>query len=108
MIEKIPDAHLDFLRDLELYVEFGDYHFVHAGARPGVPLDKQSEEDRLWIRDDFLQSRARFEKVIVHGHTPTEAPVDKPNRIGVDTGAYLTGSLTAVVLEGTERRFIST
>ena len=104
----IPDAHRLFLSELELSVEYGDYFFVHAGVRPGVPLADQSEEDMLWIRDEFLRSDVRPEKVIVYGHTPSESPVDKSWRIGVDTGAYMTGRLTAVALQGRDRYFIST
>ena len=106
--EAIPDDHLEFLNTLEIHATIGDYFFVHAGIRPGVPLEDQSEEDMLWIRDEFLSSDRQSEKVIVHGHTPTDQPSDKPWRIGVDTGAYLTGVLSAVVLEGSERYFIST
>lgn len=102
----IPGEHFAFLRRLEDWAEFGDYFFAHAGIRPGIPLDQQDRQDLIWIRDEFLESQADFGKVIVHGHTPVDRPESKPNRIGVDTGAYATGRLTAVVLEGTERRFL--
>ncbi len=101
-----PQAHLNFLQSLEVAITLGDYCFVHAGVRPGVPLTLQNEQDLLWIRDLFLQSKENFGKVIVHGHTPEPEPVVRPNRIGVDTGAYLTGILTAVVLEGQDLRFL--
>ncbi len=95
--------HLSFLRSLELAVVLGGYVFVHAGLRPGVPLDAQSARDLLWIRQEFLSEKKPFEKVVVHGHTPEEMPYDGPTRIGLDTGAYATGVLTAVRLFGVER-----
>jgi serine/threonine protein phosphatase 1 len=81
---------------------------VHAGVRPGVPLDAQDADDLVWIRGPFLSSNADFGKVVVHGHTPAEAPEVRPNRINVDTGAFFTGRLTCLVLEGAERRFLQT
>jgi len=104
----MPQSHLDFLRSLQYSVTIGSYHFVHAGVRPGVPLDRQVPEDLLWIRDEFLLSNTDHGKTIVHGHTPMEEPVKLPNRISVDTGVYATGKLTAAVLEGAECRFLST
>jgi len=104
----MPQSHLDFLRSLQYSVTIGSYHFVHAGVRPGVPLDRQSPEDLLWIRDEFLLSNTDHGKMIVHGHTPMEEPVKLSNRISVDTGVYATGKLTAAVLEGAECRFLST
>ena len=96
----------EFLRTLTLFVSFGDYLFVHAGLRPGVPLEKQVEEDLIWIREPFLTSGHDFGQIVVHGHTPGDAPEIRRNRINIDTGAFLTGCLTCLVLEGTERRFI--
>ena len=81
---------------------------MHAGVRPGVPLDAQSNDDLFWIRDPFLDSDADFGKVVVHGHTIAEAPEILPNRIGIDTGAFATGRLTCLVLEGTQQRFLQT
>ncbi len=104
----LPAEHLKFLSNLPARETVGDFCFVHAGFRPGIPLDRQVEEDMLWIRDSFLSSKHDFGKVIVHGHTPTEAPVLARNRIGIDTGAYMTGVLTALVLEGDEYRFLQT
>lgn len=104
----LPEAHRRFLETLPLSVAFGDYFFVHAGVRPGVPLERQSEDDLLWIRDEFLESTSSFGKVVVHGHTPREDVVFRTNRIGVDTGAYVTGVLTCVVLEGASRRLLQT
>lgn len=108
LIENIPESHVSFLRALKTSVEAGDYMFVHAGVRPGVPLSAQRQEDLLWIRDTFLDSALDHGKVIVHGHTPVDAPDVRPNRIGVDTGAFASGVLTAVVLEGESRRFLCT
>jgi serine/threonine protein phosphatase 1 len=96
----LPPVHRAFYENLELMVTVGDYAFVHAGVRPGVALEDQAERDLLWIRQEFLAERGRFEKVIVHGHTPTEEPQLTATRLGVDTGAYATGVLTAVRLEG--------
>ena len=85
----------------------GDYFFVHAGARPGVPLDGQDPEDMMWIRDACYRSTYDFGKVLVHGHTPHQAPENLKRRINVDTGAFRWGVLTAAVLEGGTRRFLS-
>ena len=107
-LEKCPAEHMDFLHSLKLSHATGDYMFVHAGVRPGVALDMQSAQDMMWIRDDFLSSHAKLDKVIVHGHSPSEKPVLRRNRIGVDTGAYATGCLTAAVLQGQDCNFLST
>ena len=96
---RIPRQHLMFLRDLAISHRIGPYLFVHAGVRPGVPLDQQSKQDMLWIREPFLSSRADHGAVVVHGHTPKREPVVQPNRIAIDTGAVLGGALTCVVLE---------
>ncbi len=106
--EKIPPHHLEMLRGLGTHAAVGDYFFCHAGVRPGAPLERQRERDLLWIRDEFLSSTADFGKVVVHGHSPADAPEIRSNRIGIDTGAYATGRLTCLVLEGAERRFLST
>jgi serine/threonine protein phosphatase 1 len=105
---KLPPAHLAFFEALEMSAEVGDYFIAHAGVRPGVALDAQAKEDLLWIRDDFLFSNSDFGKVIVHGHTPSDDVVRRKNRIGVDTGAYATGHLTALVLEGDTTDFLQT
>lgn len=101
-----PPEHRKFFERLESSFEIGDYFITHAGVRPGVPLAAQSKEDQLWIRDAFLSSGANFGKVVVHGHTPSATPVRRHNRIGIDTGAYATGRLTALVLEGTRCGFL--
>ncbi|MFZ3008446.1 MAG: metallophosphoesterase family protein [Phenylobacterium sp.] len=105
--EALPEAHKAFFEGLEIMITLGDYAFVHAGVRPGVPLERQVERDLLWIRAEFLQSTAKFEKIIVHGHTPMEEPQIIPGRrIGVDTGAYATGLLTAVRLDDSGARIL--
>lgn len=106
--EALPQAHLHFFKNLRLHHAVGDYLFVHAGLRPHVRLEDQSTQDLLWIREDFLDSDAVFGRVIVHGHTPGRTPVVRQNRIGIDTGAYATGCLTALLLEGRQRQFLST
>jgi serine/threonine protein phosphatase 1 len=105
--KEIPPEHLQLLQSLPPSASIGDYFFCHAGVRPGVPLERQKEADLLWIREAFLASDDYFGKVVVHGHTPTEEPENRDNRIGVDTGAYATHQLTCVVLEGEERRFLT-
>lgn len=102
----IPSSHIAFMRQLGMSLEIGDYFFCHAGIRPGVPLDRQSPDDMMWIRDLFLDSKADHGKRIVHGHTPVMEPEILPNRINVDTGAYLTNRLSCVVLEGDQVRVI--
>jgi serine/threonine protein phosphatase 1 len=107
--EAVAQEHFRFLASLKKSMTLGRYFLCHAGVRPGIPLDRQSEEDLLWIRKSFLTSRADFGKIIVHGHTPTERPEIWPNRINIDTGAFATGRLTCVVLEDqSEPRFLST
>lgn len=102
----LPAAHRDFLRRCVMSLTVGDYLFVHAGVRPGVALADQHDRDLMWIRYDFLESDEDFGKVIVHGHTPTDRPECKSNRIGIDTGVYYSGVLTAVRLDGTDQRII--
>lgn len=105
--EVLPEAHLAFLRGLKTTMEVGDYFFVHAGVRPGVPLASQAEEDCLFIREKFLKHRGSFGKIIVHGHTPVSEPEVLANRIGIDTGSFFSGRLTALRLEGTSRAFLT-
>lgn len=106
-VAALPSAHLAFLNCLETSYCVGDYLFVHAGVRPGIVLDRQVPEDMLWIRDEFLTSDAQFGKVVVHGHSPSEQPIVRHNRIGIDTGAYATGTLTAVKFFAEQRAFLS-
>jgi serine/threonine protein phosphatase 1 len=86
----------------------GGYHFVHAGVRPGIPIDRQAEQDSLWIRGEFLQSTRAHGAMIIHGHAISSTVEERPNRIGIDTGAYRTGRLTALALEGDRRWLLST
>jgi len=106
--QALPPEHRAFLGRLPAFAMIGTYLFVHAGIRPGVALDRQRDEDMVWIRDEFLTSTLDHGVVVVHGHTIAMHADSLPNRIGVDTGAYATGRLTAAVLEGTGRRFIDT
>ena len=106
--EKVPAAHLDFLAGFEDWIALGDYLFVHAGLRPGVALDAQEQSDLCWIREEFLNHRDSFGPLVVHGHSITEEIDVRANRIGIDTGAFASGRLTAIGLEGGERWFLST
>lgn len=104
----VPQAHVDFLGAGEDMIAIGDYVFVHAGIRPGVPLEKQTLTDLRWIREDFLDDDRHHGVMIVHGHTIREDIDEWPNRIGIDTGAYRSGVLTAIILEGSERHYLKT
>lgn len=103
---RLDPSHENFLRNLRLSYSFGDFFFAHAGVRPAVPLDQQSEEDLLWIREEFLFCDASFGKIIIHGHSPVIEPDVRLNRINIDTGAYATGRLTCLVLEDARRVFL--
>ena len=102
----MPRAHRGFLENLRPCLTLGDFFFVHAGVRPNVALAHQSEEDLLWIREEFLLHEQLFDKIVVHGHSPVRQPEVLDNRINIDTGAYATGRLTCLVLEGEDLRFI--
>lgn len=104
--QAFPPAHEAFLRRLELMVAYGDYVFVHAGVRPGQPLERQVAADLLWIRNEFLDNPHGLDVTVVHGHTPVEEVFVGRRRINVDTGAYATGVLTAVRLDGGEPKII--
>lgn len=104
--EALPDEHRVFLASLKMSHTQGGYFFCHAGVRPGVALAQQSDVDLLWIREEFLDSTADFGKIVVHGHTPVDAPDVRPNRINIDTGAFITGQLTCVVLDAGGHRFL--
>ena len=108
LAQKLPPDHLAFLRDLVLTHEEGGYLFVHAGLRPAVPLESQDPEDLMWIRDEFLRSDDDFGRIVVHGHSITDEPEVRANRIGIDTGAFASGRLTCLVLDGATRSIIST
>lgn len=102
----LPPAHRGFLDRLVLSHREGDYLFVHAGIRPGVALAAQDPHDLIWIREEFLLSAADHGAVVVHGHTITGEPQLRDNRIGIDTGAYRSGRLTALALTGDQLRVI--
>ena len=104
----IPEAHVAFLNSFIDSCRFGDYLFVHAGIRPGIAIDDQQQSDLRWIREPFLFDDTDHGCVVVHGHTICDEVEERPNRIGVDTGAYRTGILTALVVEGNERRYLQT
>jgi serine/threonine protein phosphatase 1 len=104
----LPDAHRAFLASLRSSICIDGYFLCHAGVRPSIPLDRQSVDDLLWIRDEFLNSKEDFGKMVIHGHSPHEWPEVRPNRINIDTGAFATGRLTCLVIEGGQGRFIFT
>jgi serine/threonine protein phosphatase 1 len=99
----VPQAHLEFLASFEDRIVIGDYAFVHAGIRPGVPIADQKRSDLRWIREEFTGHRGDLEKVVVFGHTIYDEVEERGSRIGIDTGAYASGRLTAIGLEGGER-----
>ena len=102
----IPQQHLDFLGTAKPFIRLGAYVFVHAGLRPGIALDRQELDDLAWIRDDFLASRADFGFTVVHGHTPVQTAEFRTNRINLDTGAYLTNNLSALVIDAAGPRLL--
>lgn len=104
--EAIPQSHRSFISSFVDSFSFGDYLFVHAGIRPGVALDKQAPHDLRWIREPFLSDRSFHGAMVVHGHSISDGIDERPNRIGIDTGAYSTGVLTALVVDGDDRRFL--
>lgn len=104
----IPASHVRLFRSMVDYVQIGDYLFVHAGIFPGRPLDQQQVHDLRWIRDEFLDDDRDHGVMVVHGHTITPDVDCRANRIGIDTGAYRSGKLTALVLEGQSQRFLKT
>lgn len=102
----LPDTHSDFLANLSSHYSIGDYYFAHAGIRPGVLLEEQSDRDLRWIRGEFLNHDGLYEKIIVHGHNITDKPEFKENRIGIDTGAFYSNRLTCLVLEGDKKEIL--
>lgn len=104
----VPEAHLEFVESFEDQIVIGDYAFVHAGIRPGVPMAEQKPSDLRWIREDFVDQRGDLEKVIVYGHTIYDEVEERGSRIGIDTGAYASDKLTALALEGGERWYLQT
>lgn len=108
LTQAVPAAHRDFISSFGDKIMLGDYLFVHAGVRPGISLANQARSDLRWIRRSFLEHEGSFEALVVHGHTVTPEVSEQANRIGIDTGAFRTGRLTALVLEGTTRRYLQT
>lgn len=106
--QAIPRRHVEFLESFVDSCRLGDYLVVHAGIRPGVPVDQQVQTDLRWIRDPFLFDDSDHGFVVVHGHTISQGVDERPNRVGVDTGAYRSGILTALALEGHRRWTIDT
>jgi serine/threonine protein phosphatase 1 len=98
----LPKSHLILLEGLQSSFSCGGFFFAHAGVRPGIPLAEQREADLLWIREEFLLHEGRFDKIVVHGHTPVSEVDMRPNRINIDTGAYATGKLTCIIMERNE------
>lgn len=104
----MPKAHRTFLENLGYTARYGDYLFVHAGVHPDLPLEEQTPHHFMWMREPFLSSSKNLRFVVVHGHSIRMTPEVRANRIGIDTGAYATGHLTALVLQDGDRRFLST
>lgn len=103
----MPEEHWSFIETMPPSLDAGDFFFCHAGIRPGVPLEHQTSDDLLWIREPFLSSSRDHGKIIVHGHTPVAAPLFLPNRIALDTGAFATGNLTCIAIEDDSIRLLS-
>jgi serine/threonine protein phosphatase 1 len=108
LIERVPTAHVEFMKNFEDRIAIGDYLFVHAGIRPRVPVEEQTGGDLRWIRSEFLDFRGSHGSIVVHGHTICDEVEERSNRIGIDTGAFASGRLTALGLEGGERWYLST
>ncbi len=104
----VPEEHLSFIEGFENQIVIGDYLFVHAGVRPGVPLNEQKNSDLRWIREEFLDHRGNLEKVVVYGHTIYDDVEERGSRIGIDTGAFASDRLTAIGLEGDQRWYLQT
>ncbi|MEM7212548.1 MAG: metallophosphoesterase [Pseudomonadota bacterium] len=107
VLEAVPPEHVEFLRRCSQSLRFGDYFFAHAGVKPSVALEHQAKWELMWMREPFLSSDADFGAVVVHGHTISELPQIRRNRIGIDTGAVFTGRLTCLVLDGAERGLLN-
>jgi serine/threonine protein phosphatase 1 len=107
LVAAVPQSHRDFLQALPYTHVAGDFFFCHAGIRPGIALDAQVPSDLIWIRREFHRHVGLYEKIVVHGHTPVVEPEVMPNRVNVDTGAYASGVLTALVIEGSDKQILS-
>lgn len=108
LTERVPASHIEFLQGFEDLIIIGDFAFVHAGVKPGQALAAQRTSDLRWIRREFLDHNDGFEKIIVHGHTITENVEVRSHRIGIDTGAYSSGKLTAMGFEAGDRWVLDT
>jgi serine/threonine protein phosphatase 1 len=106
--QAIPPDHIAFLQGFGDTIRFGDYLLVHAGIRPGVAIEDQQPHDLRWIRGPFLSDAHDHGCMVIHGHTISDGVDQRSNRIGIDTGAYQTGILTAAVVEEEELRFLAT
>jgi serine/threonine protein phosphatase 1 len=104
---RVPRSHREFLETFADTFRFGDYLFVHAGIRPGIAIEEQNRADLRWIREPFLTDAKEHGFVVVHGHTIVERVEERPNRIAIDTGAYHSGVLTALAIEGAERWYLT-
>jgi serine/threonine protein phosphatase 1 len=98
----VPEHHREFLKELRLYYETADHIMVHAGLRHGVPLEDQTPDDLVWIREEFIYSEQDFGKRVIFGHTPFVRPLVLPNKIGIDTGAVYGNQLTCLILPDME------
>lgn len=107
LLRAVPQSHVDFLRSLTWSATYGDFFFCHAGIRPGVALEGQDPQDLIWIRDAFLSHPGLYTKVIVHGHTPQAVADVQPNRVNVDTLAWKSGRLSALVIDGAVKTVLS-
>jgi serine/threonine protein phosphatase 1 len=108
LLQNVPKEHIKFYENLKLYHREQGYVFVHAGIDPDLTFEEQTEHQMLWIRQKFLQSDMNFGFKVVHGHTPGPVPINRHNRIGIDTCAFDTGVLTAVALTDNNEYFIDT
>ncbi len=106
LLKAVPQVHVGFIRSMPLSLSFGDFFFCHAGINPVVPLEQQDPDDLLWIRTLFLRWTDPYEKVIIHGHTPQRVVDIQPNRVNLDTYAWKNGTLSAIAIEGAEKRFL--
>ncbi|TJW32212.1 MAG: serine/threonine protein phosphatase, partial [Mesorhizobium sp.] len=107
LVEAVPQSHIDFLRSLQFSATFGDFFFCHAGIRPGIPFENQSPQDLIWIRDVFHDYPGLYSKIVVHGHTPVPEAEVMANRVNVDTLAWQSGDLTALAVDGADKRILT-
>ena len=107
LVEAVPQDHVEFLRSLPYSVTLGDFFFCHAGIRPGIPLEKQNPQDLIWIRDVFHNYPGLYPKIVVHGHTPVSEAEVMANRVNVDTLAWQSGMLSALVVDGADKRILT-